>query len=301
MIFVKKCYLVNKMKALFCTDGSDISFNALKNAHHWVGNAQVDIISVVDLNFLPEEINIEAPEFYDFCTDSADGILKLAQKKAQEIGFKPGEIIKHCGLAASSILEELEENKQDLVILGSHGKKGVRKWLGSVSNDIVTHSKTCAYISKFENEGQKVLFPVDGSKVSAEGIVEAISHLELKGKEIYICMVNEEPDLLFLEGTLDPNWLLQIEQRQEAYAERAINTVKDIILANGYEVKETAVLTGNPAQKILDYSHEKEIDLILLSSKHKEEKKTFLNNSICKRVLENSDADVIIAKKNNHG
>ena len=51
------------MRILFCTDGSKISFNALKNISRWVKNAFVDTICVIDWSFLPSEINIEDKNF----------------------------------------------------------------------------------------------------------------------------------------------------------------------------------------------------------------------------------------------
>lgn len=39
-------------------------------------------------------------------------------------------------------------------------------------------------------------------------------------------MVNEDPNLLFLEGTLDTNWLLDIQKQQYMYASNAIESIK---------------------------------------------------------------------------
>ncbi|MDR1168286.1 MAG: universal stress protein [Heliobacteriaceae bacterium] len=285
------------MKILFCTDGSETSFSAIKNSRNWTENAGVDIISVIDWNFLPDEINLEAPGFYEFCANSADNILNLAKKEVEKAGFTAGKLIKHCGSVSESILEELENGSYDLAVLGSHGKKGIQSWLGSVSRKVSVSGKTCVYTAKQENNSKRILFTTDGTVKSSEGIIEAVSHIKLNEKEIYICMVNEEPGLLFLEGTLDTNWLIKIENQQRDYAQKAIEDIKKIIVQKGYEVKETAVLTGNPAQKILEYSKNNNIDLIVMSSKHKEEKSAFLGGSVCKRVLENTASDVIIAKK----
>ena len=51
------------MRVLFCTDGSKISFNTLKNISGWVKNAEIDTICVIDWSFLPDEISIEEENF----------------------------------------------------------------------------------------------------------------------------------------------------------------------------------------------------------------------------------------------
>ena len=50
------------MKILFCTDGSKISFNALKNIAYWIKQATIDTICVIDWNILPAEITIDEDE-----------------------------------------------------------------------------------------------------------------------------------------------------------------------------------------------------------------------------------------------
>ena len=46
------------MKALFCTDGSKISFNALYNFSNWSKREAIDAICVIDWNFLPEDVDV---------------------------------------------------------------------------------------------------------------------------------------------------------------------------------------------------------------------------------------------------
>ena len=125
------------MRVLFCTDGSKISYNAIRNFAYWVKNATVDIICVIDWSFLPDNTIIEESGFVTSCRNNADCILKNAEAEINSLGLNAGEKIKHCGAAVESILEELDTHKYDAVILGSHGKKGIQIWLGSVSREVM--------------------------------------------------------------------------------------------------------------------------------------------------------------------
>lgn len=284
------------MRILFCTDGSKISFNALKNLSGWIKNATVDTICVIDWSFLPDNISIEEENFTYSCANVADTILDYAEEEIKNHGFNVGEKIKNCGAAIESILEQADKEKYDLILMGSHGKKGIQKWLGSVSQEIINSSKISNYIAKEENQKKKLLLTTDGTSCSCDIIRNIICNLKLEDKEIHICMVNEDPDFLFLEGTLDTNWLLDIQRQQQIFAARAIEDIQRILCEHDIKVTDTAILTGIPAQKIIDYARTNDIDLIILGSRNKSKMDRFLTGSVSKRVLENVASDIWLAR-----
>ena len=284
------------MKILFCTDGSKISFNALKNIAYWIKQATIDTICVIDWNILPAEITIDEENFSFSCANVADTILDYAEEEIKNLGLQLGNRIKNCGSAIESILEQSEKEKYDLILMGSHGKKGIQKWLGSVSQEIINSSKISDYIAKKENNKKKVLFTTDGTECSLSVIGEIISDIELSDKEVHICMVNEDPNLLFLEGTLDTNWLLDIQKQQYMYASNAIESIKKIIESRGIEVNQSTILTGIPAQEIINYAKNNEIDLIILGSRNKSKMDRFLMDSVSKRILENVVSDIWLVR-----
>ena len=284
------------MKILFCTDGSKISFNALKNIAYWIKQATIDTICVIDWNILPAEITIDEEYFSFSCANVADTILDYAEEEINNLGLQLGNRIKNCGSAIESILEQSEKEKYDLILMGSHGKKGIQKWLGSVSQEIINSSKISDYIAKKENNKKKVLFTTDGTECSLSVIGEIISDIELSDKEVHICMVNEDPNLLFLEGTLDTNWLLDIQKQQYMYASNAIESIKKIIESRGIEVNQSTILTGIPAQEIINYAKNNEIDLIILGSRNKSKMDRFLMGSVSKRILENVVSDIWLVR-----
>lgn len=284
------------MKILFCTDGSKISFNALKNIAYWIKQATIDTICVIDWNILPAEITIDEENFSFSCANVADTILDYAEEEIKNLGLQLGNRIKNCGSAIESILEQSEKEKYDLILMGSHGKKGIQKWLGSVSQEIINSSKISDYIAKKENNKKKVLFTTDGTECSLSVIREIISDIELSDKEVHICMVNEDPNLLFLEGTLDTNWLLDIQKQQYMYASNAIESIKKIIESRGIEVNQSTILTGIPAQEIINYTKNNEIDLIILGSRNKSKMDRFLMGSVSKRILENVVSDIWLVR-----
>lgn len=284
------------MKILFCTDGSKVSYSALKNFSKWINDAVVDTICVIDWSFLPDEVNIEAQNFAVSCANVADTVLDYAQDLIEELNMQNGKCIKACGSAIESILEHTQNFEYDLILMGSNGKKGIQKWLGSVSQEIINSSDISDYVSKRENKAKRILFTVDGS-VCASGIIENIlNEINFKEKEIYICMVNEDPKLLFLDGNMDQNWISDIQKEQQIYAQNSINTVKILLDNHNLQVKESVILSGNASQEIIKYSMENEIDLIVLGSRNKSRVDRMLTGSESKRVLENTSSDVWLVR-----
>ncbi len=284
------------MKVLFCTDGSKISFNALHNFAKWSKNAIVDAICVIDWSFLPDDISIEAEGFSINCANIADSILEYTKKETENCGLLFGEKIKQCGSAIESILEQSSKEKYDIILMGSHGKKGLQKWLGSVSREIAYADGISTYITKEENGKMRVLFATDGTESANYAVAEALNNLNLENKEIFLCTVNETPDMLFLDGTLDSNWILAIEEQQQKYSRKTLEDLTKRFKCKGFPPDESIILSGNPAQKIIDFAKARQIDLIVLGSKGKTKMQDFLLGSVSKRVLENTKSDVLIYK-----
>lgn len=286
------------MKVLFCTDGSRISFNALENFSAWINkkDVMVDTICAIDWSFLPMESNIEEAGFSQACANVATGILKAAAQDTEDYGLKAGEKIKICGSAVDAILEQLKKEDYDLILMGSHGRKGIQKWLGSVSQDVLADSKNTTYISKYKNKSKKILFPVDGSEQAYDGVRYVIQHFDLREKEIATCMVNEDPQMLFLDGNLDTNWELEIEKNQQIYAANVMKKMMHIFEEYNLTITESTILNGNISQKIIDYTLKNNVDLVCLTSRNLTRFQKFLLGSVSKRVLTNTQADTLIIK-----
>lgn len=286
----------NLMKALFCTDGSKISFNAIYNFSHWSKREAIDAICVIDWNFLPEDVDVEQSDFNISCSNLADNILEYTKKELEKAGLNIGRTIKMCGGVSDLILEELESNEYDIVLCGSHGKKGLQKWLGSVSYDLLNASPVSVYVSKHRNNTKKVLLAIGDKNNSAEHFRSELEKLNLEDKEIHICIVNENPNLLFLEGTLDTNWYLKIEQEQKKYAYRIVKGLEEILDNMGLQSSRSVILTGIPAHEIINYTLDNEIDLVILDGKSEEKKSKLFSNQTEKRVCDNVSCDVLVIR-----
>lgn len=282
------------MYVLFCTDGSKISYNSIINFSSWVKDFSLDILSVVDWSCLPDSVSIENSEFASQCSTSANVILDYAETYLKEMGLNVAQKIKICGEAVDTILDLVDSGKYDFVVLGSHGKKGIQKWLGSVSQEVASSANISSYISKNINNRKKVLFAVDNSELSAKVVLNSLNFLNLEDKEIYLVTVYEVPDYLFLEGNVDSTWILEIEKKQEQASRLLLNSFEKFFIEKGFEVKDKLIFRGVPSQEIINFSNKKDIDLVVTGIRTRKHLSKFLLGSVSKRILENVKSDVLI-------
>lgn len=144
-----------KYAALLAVDGSSYSKYVANNIWHFLdtNRANINIINVI----IPIQ-EIIPPDAYIY-TD-IEKIIEDAKMTSNEILRNTAvDVLKQKfnvtrkynieGDPADTIIKEAESNKYDLIIVGSHGKDGVSRWLmGSVSNKIYTHSNKPVLIVK---------------------------------------------------------------------------------------------------------------------------------------------------------
>lgn len=285
------------MRILFCTDGSEISLNSFNNISALIKDAVVDPICVIDWSFLPESMNIDHVEYSKAYENIAESVLNFAQKLIEEKGLTLGNKIQGVGSATEGILEQIDKEEYDLIVMGSHGKKGIQKWLGSVSRQVISNTLVPIFVSKRKTEHKKILLTTDGSEYSLNAVKHVVDILDLAGKEIYVISVKENPEFLPMEASMDQNWLDSIEKQQKIHANKAINRVKMVLDDAQLPIKNEIILTGNPAQKIIDFCEQEEMDLVVMGARTKTDLSKLLLGSVSKRVLENVNCDVLVINK----
>lgn len=284
------------MDTLFCTDGSKISYTAIINFSHWFKAFKTDVLSTADFDSIPEGIAFENNDFVLKCKNSVDSILQYSREYLNEKNIIVSNLIKTCGNPIDSILEAEKDNNYQTIILGSNGKKGIQKWLGSVSQEIASLSKSSVYISKGNNSFQKILFAIDYTN-DINSFENTIEKMKLEDKEIHILNVYEMPDLMFLEGQIDPNWAVDIEKKQIKSGLMLLNSIEELFTKKGLKIYSSSVHKGIATAEILKYCKDRKIDLVVTSMRPSNNKPKFMMNSVSKRILEHTQSDVFILKQ----
>lgn len=134
------------MKILLAHDGSSQADKAMERAIMIAGkfDAAMTVVSVAPDFCLPSvELSREECENVSRAlTAETEAQLKKVTASVSSKGIKAESVLLE-GNAADMILETAEELHPDLIVVGSHGKSGAKKFLfGSVSSKVAEHA-TC--------------------------------------------------------------------------------------------------------------------------------------------------------------
>jgi nucleotide-binding universal stress UspA family protein len=134
-----------KMRILVATDGSDSSISAVRSiaTRPWPEGAEFDIISVVDRAFpeLAWFFNLQVMEkIEERLTDEAKEAVNTGVEMLLSAGLAvTGRVFS--GEPKSKIIEQARNWNADLVVVGSHGRRGFDRALqGSVSEAVAMHA-----------------------------------------------------------------------------------------------------------------------------------------------------------------
>jgi nucleotide-binding universal stress UspA family protein len=135
------------MNILIAIDGSDYSQAALKSviARPWPPGTSVKVLHVVEPPSLlmGREMGGYDPEFemvWKALRERARSLVEKAADQLREAKFQVStELVE--GDPKSRILDAAMEWHADMIVLGSHGRSGISRFLlGSVSQDVVRHA-----------------------------------------------------------------------------------------------------------------------------------------------------------------
>lgn len=134
-------------KILVATDGSIFSESASREAisiAKYSGGSLL-VLSVADVN---EELLIHAPGMVDDLVKKAKGFVKEAKKMAEASGVNAETFVRE-GEAYKKITELAEEREADVILIGSHGRTGLKDILmGSVTERVIGHAKCAVLVAR---------------------------------------------------------------------------------------------------------------------------------------------------------
>lgn len=286
------------MQVLFCTDGSKTSYNAILNFSHWFKSFSVNILSVSDMTYLPDSVLFNANKYVTECKNSTNSVIEYTQDLLYQKNINVSGILKLCGSAVDSILEIDKSNNYKYIIMGSNGKRGLQKWLGSVSQEVASESKSNVYISKANFDKKKnILFPVIRTTLSEEVIKTSVKDIDFTNSKVHLLTIYEMPEFLFLEGNIDSKWINDVDSQQQKESLKHLMDVEKIFIENGIKVENKVVLSGNPSEKILEYISLNDISLTVTGMRKRKGLSSLTISSVSRRVLENAGCDVLIYKE----
>ncbi|MFZ0953442.1 MAG: universal stress protein [Candidatus Sulfotelmatobacter sp.] len=261
-----------EIKLILCPiDFSEFSIRAYHYALSVAEHYQARLVAqhIVEFSRYPyAEYVASTGDYAAFCRGLRDGGKQKLHEfvKAHAYGEIQPELVVHDGAAPDCILSFAQERKTDLIVMGTHGRRGFdRLVLGSVTNRVMRKAPCPVLaISNLPSEStiearevqhvhhlNRILFCTDFSENSERALSYAISATEEYNAELILLHVLEQvPSVAKKRGAI----ATATEQLDKLIAPGKRKTLKI----------KTVVRTGKPYQQIIQLVLEAHIDMAVM-------------------------------------
>src|SRR4030067_1112763 len=191
--------------------------------------------------------------------------IQTKEMLTSELGIEVQSLICE-GDTPTVIVDIAREKKADLIVLGTYGRKGLKKLLmGSVTSQVIVNSpvdvlvvkKPCAECA---GEYKSILVPFDGSVSSQKAINRACQLSSIDNADVtalYIIPRYEEMVEFFRSESIKKSLLQE--------AQKITDSAKRIASKNRISIK-VEILEGQPAEQIIETATNLKNDLIVMGS-----------------------------------
>ncbi len=202
------------------------------------------------------------------------------------------EIVIAKGKPAVEILLRIEKDSPDWVVMGTHGRSGLKALLlGSVAEKVVRQSPVPVFIQRGPVKGlpQKILLPVDFSEAGQKGVEVGVQYAKEVGAEIYLLHVINFVDVYTFETLSMPVDRFAVEASIRKNAEQQLSKIADKL---GIPVHQEVRL-GHPVSEIEDAVRDHKIDWIVLATHGRTGLKRLALGSIAEGVVRHAPCSVL--------
>ena len=201
------------------------------------------------------------------------------------------------GAPADEILKAADAFKADLVVVGSHGRRGFNRLvLGSVARSVANQAALPVLIARALLYGlRRVVLAVDGSEQASRAVL-VTGHFPLPPEtEITVCTVVRP-----YSPVVGPEYLADVDliiadvwKEQKKDAERLVTAAADSLARWGKRVA-TTVRNGDPGSELLKLAAEQEADLVIVGARGMSPVRALIVGSVANRLMNDATCSVLI-------
>jgi len=268
-------------------DYNHVLNSAEQLAHKY--NAKITLLMVLDTPF---ELVPMATDYQKSLEDEAIKALTIA---AERLKLKSADTAIASGISHAEIIAYAKKYNNDLIVLGSHGKHGIKLILGSTSNTVLHHAP-CDVLTIHLHEQQSASASNYENILVATDLAPDADYLTQTAKEI---ANNFGAKLHAIHVQSDPavvvsTYGIALDMHTEIF-NQAKKQMND--WAKAHEISgENKCAMGNSAQEIINYSHTFTHNLIVVGSHQKGALGRFFLGSTANAILHYAKQDVLVVK-----
>jgi nucleotide-binding universal stress UspA family protein len=293
-------------RMLIPLDGSQVAEQVLPYARSLAKalTIPVELLEVVD----PEVLNLLANPAQGRYIDSL-----LAERTASCKTYLAGiarsfqgarvQCFTDSGKAEEVIIEKAAADKETLVVMATHGRSGIQRWLlGSVAEKVLHGAANHLLLVRAREEGQidreaaltTAIVPLDGSPL-AEQVLPCVVDLAKKAKlKVVLMRAYALPPAVTADeyGTYTEEIIKQLEAEALDYLAQKAKEVK----GKGVENVESIAGFGYGAEEIIKIGRQTPDNLIAMCTHGRSGIKRWVLGSVTERVVQHSGDPVLIIR-----
>lgn len=292
------CPATGSDRILLSTDCSEFSEGAVREAIEIAQRCSGHLIalSVIDVN---PELSALAPQITEQRDKEVRLYLGALKARANKAGITCDVIVHQGDEPYHFVVEEALKNKSTMIVMGRRGRTGLKRlMMGSVTARVIGHAPCNVLVvpKAAHPEFRNILIATDGSQYAGAATAAAIEMAKRnKGSLTVISVVPAElatpTDIDFAMGQKE-----LIAEKEMQYAEKNATAVKNAATQAGIPVR-AFVMSGRPADTIVETANEKKADLIVLGSHGRTGLEKLIMGSVTERVIVLSSCAVMVVKK----
>jgi len=277
-------------------DDSAFSRAALLEAAHWTRRHQGKLTILHAVFFDTEEFGI-APDLREKRWSKGREFCAAAQDRLKtELGVE-AEVLYREGDPPAEVLAAVEGTGADLIVMGTHGRRGLSRLLmGSVTSHVVVRSGVDVLVvnrpcSTCKGEYASILVPFDTSAQSRRSLERACALAKQDAATVTIIYVIPR-----YEEMLDFMRTPQIEKSLRGEAERIIGEGKALAQAHGVEA-QALIAEGHGGDEIATAVVKAGHDLVVMGTSGWRGLNKALLGSTAERVIRDAPCPVLVVKE----
>jgi nucleotide-binding universal stress UspA family protein len=211
--------------------------------------------------------------------------------KIQERGYSP----------SANILQYAQNNNIDLIVMGTHGRRGLGYlFLGSVAEEVTRFARRPVYTIREQKPTipvekiNRILVPIDLSKFSKQALHYANELCRDYDSELEVIHVVEDrvhPALYATGKSSIFDFMPDITKKST----KLINEMFDEIVGPKVK-KKIKIMEGVPAREILNYAEQKDVNMIVLTTHGASGLNQFFLGGVAEKIIRRSICPVFTIK-----
>jgi nucleotide-binding universal stress UspA family protein len=274
-------------------DGSDGAAEVLHHASeiaHW-SDATIHVLYVADTT--RDSVTVVEGDTVDVLEQKGADIVDEAAKTLDTLGVSYDTDVVQ-GNPAPTIVEYAERYDQDLVVMPTHGREGISRYLlGSVSEKVVRLSSVPVLTVSMQPDEQltfpyeTVLVPTDGSPAATHAAAYLVELAAALDATVHVLSVVDD-------SALGPDIRSTVSGKEtEEAAANAVETVVSEAEARGVANTVRHIEHGSPVEEILDSIESNDVHAVGMGATGKRGTDRILLGSVAEKTVRSAPVPVM--------